>query len=54
MSTYFYDLPTTQHRRNRYIYSTTTDGGLRIVNLPELFLRTGFSTSPSTFIYPRE
>lgn len=53
MSTYFYDQPTTNLRRNRYLYPTTTPGSLRIVNVLDLFSRTGLHVSPSTYIYPR-
>ncbi|KAF9447216.1 glycosyltransferase family 24 protein [Macrolepiota fuliginosa MF-IS2] len=35
METYFYDLPTTSKRRNRYIVPSTP-GGLKIVNVPEV------------------
>ncbi|KAJ3505081.1 hypothetical protein NLJ89_g7601 [Agrocybe chaxingu] len=50
MSNYFYDLPTTNKRRNRYIYPSP--GGLRIVNLPEVFAKSSFRASPPTYLYP--
>ena len=59
LSTYFYDQPTTDKKRNRYIYPTAT-GGLKIVNMVELFARTGFEAfvavegKGSAFVYPRE
>ncbi|KAJ7342428.1 glycosyltransferase family 24 protein [Mycena albidolilacea] len=52
ISTYFYDLPTSSPRRNRYIFPAP--GDLRIVSLPELFSRTRFRVTPSTFVYPPE
>jgi len=52
ISTYFYDLPTSSPRRNRYIFPAS--GDLRIVSVPELWRRTGFRVSPSGFVYPRE
>ncbi|KAF7307809.1 hypothetical protein MKEN_01141000 [Mycena kentingensis (nom. inval.)] len=50
LSTYFYDQPTTSLRRNRYIFPAS--GDVRVVNVPDLFKRTGFRTTPSTFVYP--
>ena len=47
VSTYFYDLPATDMRRNKYIHPA---GALRIVNLPELFARIG-GLSHGPFIY---
>ncbi|KAJ7136717.1 glycosyltransferase family 24 protein [Mycena epipterygia] len=52
ISTYFYDLPTSSLRRNRYIFPAS--GDLRVVNVLDLFGRTGFRVTPSTFIYPPE
>jgi UDP-glucose:glycoprotein glucosyltransferase len=52
MSNYFYDLPTTNLRRNSYIYPSSTGGNLRILNLPELFGKTHFRISPATYLYP--
>ncbi|KIM46645.1 glycosyltransferase family 24 protein [Hebeloma cylindrosporum] len=54
MSNYFYDLPTSSKRRNRYIFPSNAAGRLRIVNLPELFGRARFRVSPPTYIYPPE
>ncbi|KAF8164188.1 UDP-glucose:glycoprotein glucosyltransferase-domain-containing protein [Mycena galopus ATCC 62051] len=55
---YFYDLPTSSARRNRYIFPASGPGAggaeLRIVNLPEVFGRTGFRVAPGTFVYPPE
>ncbi|KAJ7222294.1 UDP-glucose:glycoprotein glucosyltransferase-domain-containing protein [Mycena pura] len=50
ITTYFYDLPTTSLRRNRYIFPASAD--VRIVDVPGLFRRTGFRVTPSTFVYP--
>ncbi|KAJ6624174.1 hypothetical protein B0H10DRAFT_1943373 [Mycena sp. CBHHK59/15] len=52
IGTYFYDLPTSSLRRNRCIFPAS--GSLRIVSLPDLFARSGFRTTLSTFIYPPE
>ncbi|KAG7448716.1 uncharacterized protein BT62DRAFT_965246 [Guyanagaster necrorhizus] len=54
VSTYFYDLPTTQKTRNRFIIPSNAIGGVRIYNLPELFVRTGFDAGPGAFVYPPE
>ncbi|KAK0452361.1 UDP-glucose:glycoprotein glucosyltransferase-domain-containing protein [Armillaria borealis] len=54
MSTYFYDLPSTQKTRNRFIIPSNAIGSLRIYNLPELFARTGFDVGPGAFLYPPE
>ena len=51
METYFYDLPTTSKRRNRYIFPSDPSS-LNIVNLPELFGKTRMRVSSSTYIYP--
>jgi UDP-glucose:glycoprotein glucosyltransferase len=50
ISTYFYDLPTTDSRRNRYIHLPTVG----IFNLPDLFSRTSFHVSATSFLYPRK
>ena len=52
MSMYFYDLPTTPARRNRHIYPATGKGGLRVVNLPEVFSRLKTPRVFSEFINP--
>ncbi len=52
MVNYFYDLPTTSKRRNRYIYPTNSLGSLKIANLPELFSRKQFKRL-SPYVYPR-
>ncbi|KAJ6586424.1 glycosyltransferase family 24 protein [Mycena vulgaris] len=52
IATYFYDLPTSSLRRNRYIFPAS--GDLRVVDVPDLFRRTGFRVTPSTFVYPAE
>ena len=51
MSNYFYDLPTTIARRNQHIFPTGA-GSLRLHNLPDVFSRSGFSISSSSFLYP--
>lgn len=49
MSNYFNDLPTTNKRRNRFIFSSSD---LKIVNLPALFEKTKFKPA-SSYVYPR-
>jgi UDP-glucose:glycoprotein glucosyltransferase len=51
IATYFYDLPTSSLRRNQYIFPAS--GALQVVDLPDLFRRSGFRVAPSTFVYPR-
>ncbi|KAF8812128.1 hypothetical protein BYT27DRAFT_7133469 [Phlegmacium glaucopus] len=51
METYFYDLPTTSKRRNRYTFPSDASS-LSIVNLPELFAKVRLRVSSSTYIYP--
>ncbi|KAF5357223.1 hypothetical protein D9756_006756 [Leucocoprinus leucothites] len=55
MSTYFYDLPTTSKRRNRYIVPATP-GGLRIINVPEVLVSSGLESmgvsKGGAWIYP--
>lgn len=52
MATYFYDQPSTSQRRNRYIYPASALGSLHVFKLPELFSRTGFFVSASSYVYP--
>ncbi|KAK7462762.1 killer toxin resistant protein [Stygiomarasmius scandens] len=52
ISTYFYDLPTSVQRRNKYIIPTQAE--LQIFNLPEIFARTRFRDHPSAYLYPSE
>ncbi|GJF00041.1 glycosyltransferase family 24 protein [Phanerochaete sordida] len=49
---YFYDLPSTAARRNRYIYPSDKTGGLRVVNLPELLGNARFPGGSDAFVYP--
>ncbi|KJA25590.1 glycosyltransferase family 24 protein [Hypholoma sublateritium FD-334 SS-4] len=51
MANWFYDLPTTNLRRNSYIYPSSTGGNLRIFNLPDVFGKTRFRASPATYLY---
>ena len=53
MTNYFYDLPTTNKRRNAYIYPSQLPGSLKIVNFPELLARVNVKLS-SSFLYPRK
>lgn len=58
MATYFYDLPSSSKRRNKYIYPTTTKlnsvGDLRIVNLMDVYQASEFPITSGSFIHPRE
>ncbi|KAJ7078310.1 glycosyltransferase family 24 protein [Mycena belliarum] len=51
IATYFYDLPTSSPRRNRYIFTAPAD--LRIVDAPALLRRAGYHVAPGTFVYPQ-
>lgn len=51
MSTFFYDLPTSNRRRNQHIYPSTSVGALKFSYLPKLFSRAGL-LSPGAFVYP--
>lgn len=51
ISTYFYDLPQSNKRRNRYIYPSAKSGSLRIHNLAETLDRSSFPSSPDSFVY---
>jgi len=53
MTNYFYDLPTTSKRRNRYIFPPNSPGSLKIANLPDLFSRKQFNRL-SPYVYPRK
>ncbi|EJC97612.1 uncharacterized protein FOMMEDRAFT_171561 [Fomitiporia mediterranea MF3/22] len=60
IDTYFYDLPSTDLRRNRYIFPSTSSkpgplgsvSGLRIVNVPEMFEKSGFAPGSGAYLYP--
>ncbi|KAJ3987860.1 glycosyltransferase family 24 protein [Lentinula detonsa] len=52
ISNYFFDLPTTARRRNKYVVPTKDD--LDIISLPELLPRSGSLFAPSSFVYPTE
>ncbi|GJE88514.1 Thioredoxin-like domain-containing protein [Phanerochaete sordida] len=49
---YFYDLPSTAARRNRYIYPSDKTGELRIVNLPELLASAKSPSGSNAYVYP--
>jgi UDP-glucose:glycoprotein glucosyltransferase len=49
---YFYDLPTSMKRRNRYVVPAGDGDGLRIASLPALHQQAGLNASPTVFIYP--
>ena len=44
ISTYFYDLPTANVRRNQHIYPRTGPGGLKFFSAPDFL--------PGAFVYP--
>ncbi|KAJ3728096.1 hypothetical protein DFJ43DRAFT_1085879 [Lentinula guzmanii] len=52
ISNYFFDLPTTARRRNKYVVPSKDD--LDIISLPELLPRSGPLFAPSSFVYPTE
>lgn len=55
LATYFYDLPSTNARRNSYIYPDPSNpSSLRIFNLVEEYSKAGFSLSAGAFAAPRE
>jgi UDP-glucose:glycoprotein glucosyltransferase len=51
MSVYFYDLPTTPKRRNRYLFPDET-APLRVHRLDSLFTGAGFEYPYKDLIYP--
>ena len=51
---YFYDLPSTASRRNRYIYPSAKTGDLRVLNIGELLAKARFPGGEGAFVYPRE
>ncbi|CAL1698787.1 unnamed protein product [Somion occarium] len=52
IATYFYDLPEASKRRNKHIYPSGQNGGLRVLSLLELHERSGFPRQTGSFIYP--
>ncbi|PPQ69221.1 hypothetical protein CVT24_000018 [Panaeolus cyanescens] len=53
MSNYFYDLPTTSKRRNKYIFPTGSTAAVnRIANIPEIFNQLKMESSSWTYVYP--
>ncbi|KAH8113837.1 UDP-glucose:glycoprotein glucosyltransferase-domain-containing protein [Phellopilus nigrolimitatus] len=57
IDTYFYDLPETHLRRNRYIFPSAArpgvgSGSLRVFNLPEIFKKTVFAPAAGAYLYP--
>jgi UDP-glucose:glycoprotein glucosyltransferase len=52
VSVYFYDLPTSAKRRNRYIFPTNKPGAsLRVVCLPEVFAQTGYEAISGSYVH---
>ncbi|EEB91088.1 hypothetical protein MPER_10618, partial [Moniliophthora perniciosa FA553] len=51
MSYYFYDLPTTAKRRNKYIVPPSNDE-LKLVNLAEVFENSAFQLANGGYLYP--
>ncbi|KAF9051644.1 glycosyltransferase family 24 protein [Panaeolus papilionaceus] len=53
MANYFYDLPTTSKRRNKYIFpSGSAAANIRIVNMPEIFNQLKLKLSSWSYVYP--
>ena len=52
MDSYFYDLPSSSTKRNRYIHPGSQQGAVRIVNLPEIFLKVGHPVAPKACLHP--
>ncbi|THH10819.1 hypothetical protein EW146_g8252 [Bondarzewia mesenterica] len=52
VSTYFYDLPTSQKSRNRHIFPSSNADGLVAYNMPEVIEKTDFVVRPAGFVYP--
>lgn len=52
MSTYFYDLPGTTARRSQYIFPAQSGPNvLRIVSLPDMFAKAGFTPGAGSYLY---
>ena len=52
IDTYFYDLPMSAKRRNRYVYPQPFTAGMQLFNLPEVFARSGVKYDGGAFLYP--
>jgi UDP-glucose:glycoprotein glucosyltransferase len=52
MSTYFYDLPTTQKRRSKYILPSTRK--VKVVSVPEAMAKSGLDSvvEGGSWVYP--
>jgi len=50
---HFYDFPTAKKRRNRHVVPQG-NGGVRIINLPDLHKQAGLHVSSAAFIHPSE
>ena len=53
MSTFFYDLPSTLKRRNKYIYPAPGEN-IRVIPLPDLYLEANITETAGSFVYPGE
>jgi len=54
MSVYFYDLPTTAKRRNRYVYPSSKAGSLKIFDMPEILEEVGIDRTSIDYLTPRK
>ena len=54
MSVYFYDLPTTSKRRNKYVYPSPQAGSLEVFNIPGLLEDVGIDRNELQYLYPSE
>lgn len=54
MSVYFYDLPTTAKRRNKYVYPSSKAGSLKIFDMANLFEEVGLDRTSIDYLSPRE
>ena len=54
MSVYFYNLPTTAKRRNKYVYPSSKAGSLEIFDLPNLFDEVGIDRTSIDYLSSRK
>ncbi|KAF8309108.1 hypothetical protein DL93DRAFT_2217500 [Clavulina sp. PMI_390] len=54
MSVFFYDLPSTVKRRNKYIYPSSKAGSLKVFDLPLLFDQVALDRATLDYLYPSD
>lgn len=54
MSVYFYDLPTSQKRRNKLVYPSGKPSNTLHTSLPQLFEATGFKAKAGSYLQWRK